>query len=159
MSAVVADSRSTRHAACGDCEQVRDGWIGQPVNSFTSLAYVGGGAIVWRARRRASRRWTLALVALGVGSLGYHGPGTPVGKAVHDASLIAPVIVAVSRLRRPNRHRRSARTLGAVAAAFWSGSRTESRWCRPTSPFQLHGLWHVLSAAAIVTVALGEEPI
>jgi hypothetical protein len=148
---------STTHAACGDCEDVRDGWIGQPVNSATSLAYVAGGFIVWRARRVAHRRWTISLVALGIGSVAYHGPGNRVGKTAHDVSLIAPVLAAGSRLRFANRHRRVAHGLGVAAVATWVMSRTDSRWCRPSSRFQLHGLWHILSASAIVAIALGED--
>lgn len=145
------------HAACGDCEAIRPGLVGQPVNTATSLAYVAGAIAVVQGRGARRWWWVAALTGLGLGSIGYHGPGTRAGKLAHDASLPFALAVAGVGTRRPNRGRRGAGLLGAVAGAIWFVSRTESPLCRPQSRWQWHGAWHVLSAVAITTLARGEE--
>ena len=77
------------HAAVGDCEQVRPGLIGQPINTVTSVAYVV--AATWVHRRGSRRRtlWAVVLTFVGLGSVAYHGPGTRAGKAIHDAANLA----------------------------------------------------------------------
>lgn len=148
---------SSGHAAVGDCEHVRPGPLGQPVNTVTSTAYLLGAA--WVARRPTSRRllWAATLVWVGLGSIGYHGPGTRAGKRLHDSSLVALALLAASSGRRPNRHRVVAAPLGAIAAVVHATTRTGCRACRPDSLFQGHGLWHVLSAASLTLYATGEE--
>lgn len=81
--------------AASDCERCRPGLVAQPVNTASSLAYVAAGAAMVRdARRRPRRRrsevalgW--ATVAVGLGSVAYHGPGGRLGHRAHDASLLA----------------------------------------------------------------------
>ena len=81
--------------AASDCERCRPGPVAQPVNTASSLAYVAAGAALVRdARRRPrARRSEVALgwatVAVGVGSVAYHGPGGRLGQRTHDASLLA----------------------------------------------------------------------
>jgi hypothetical protein len=92
-----------RIVAASDCERVRDGWITQPVNTATSLAYVGAGA--WLARRRhdgpLAGAAATALVLNGIGSVAYHGPGGRVGKWAHDVGLNAvTATLAVGGLAR-----------------------------------------------------------
>src|SRR4029453_9662258 len=68
---------SVRVLALGasDCEALRDGWLGQPVNTLSSVAYVVAGAyVLWRGGPRVP---ALALAAVGVGSVLYHRPMTP----------------------------------------------------------------------------------
>lgn len=146
------------HAARGDCERVRPGPLGQPVNTVTSAAYLVGAA--WLARQPSPRRllWAATLTWVGVGSIGYHGPGTPGGKRLHDSSLVALGVVGASGWRRPNRLRLPAAAITAVAVAIHASTRTGCRACDPDSLVQGHGVWHVLSALAATLVAAGEAP-
>jgi hypothetical protein len=78
--------------------------VTQPANTASGLAYVAAGAAVLvEARRRpatahpgaAAVGWSL--VAVGAGSIAYHGPGGGVGRWLHDASLLAMTgLVALS---------------------------------------------------------------
>lgn len=79
MSRVLAES---------DCERCRPGPISQPVNTVSSLAYVVAGADLLR-RREPDRAFAWSMIGVGVGSVAYHGPGTAVGRWLHDASLIS----------------------------------------------------------------------
>ncbi len=80
--------------AASDCERCRDGAITQPVNTVSSLGFVVAGALVLAARRRKRARppgtvpvgW--AMVAAGLGSIAYHGPGTAFARWLHDATLL-----------------------------------------------------------------------
>ena len=65
----------------------------QPANTASSLAYVAAGAAALAdARRhpardrRGARAVGWSLVAAGLGSVAYHGPGGVVGRWAHDAS-------------------------------------------------------------------------
>lgn len=88
-------SEAPTHVAAADCERCRHGLIAQPVNTVSSLAFVGAGWLALRGTGRARSvdvsqaavGW--AAVAAGLGSAAYHGPGTAVGRYVHDASLLA----------------------------------------------------------------------
>lgn len=78
-----------RHlVAESDCERCRTGWVAQPANAASSLAYVVAGADLL-ARPDPDRPFAWAVIGVGVGSVALHGPGGVVGKWVHDASLIA----------------------------------------------------------------------
>jgi len=70
--------------AIADCERILAGWLGQPVNSLTSFAFVVAGVHVWR---RSHRLVGLASVATGVGSFLFHGPMPPGAEWAHDVSL------------------------------------------------------------------------
>jgi hypothetical protein len=70
----------------GDCERIVHGFLAQPVNAITSLAFVVAGALV--AWRRPDRRFFGLLVALvGVGSFLFHGPMPHRAEWLHDASI------------------------------------------------------------------------
>ena len=71
--------------ADADCELIRDGLFGQPVNSITCVAFlVGGGVLLARPRLR----WVgLALIATGIGSFLFHGPMPPGSEWAHDVTL------------------------------------------------------------------------
>lgn len=74
--------------AASDCEHCRGGLITQPANTVSSLAYVAAGADLLR-RPDPDRAFAWAVIAVGVGSVAYHGPGGVAGKWLHDSSLIA----------------------------------------------------------------------
>ena len=146
------------HAATGDCERVRPGLIGQPVNTASSGAYLVAAAWIWLRHPPRRELWSAVLAAVGLGSIGYHGPGTRSGKALHDGALMALVPVVATALGRPNRHLAAAAAIGASSAALHATTRTGSRACRPDSTWQGHGAWHVASAIAIAWLADGERP-
>ena len=127
----------------GDCERLHDGLIAQPVNTASALAYVAVGAWVTARALRAGASgrpgparapavaFGLAVAAAGIGSVDYHGPGSPAARLLHDGGLYAVVgLVAwheaarrVGQARRagtgapgrlpagPGRHRRRRRLL------------------------------------------------
>ena len=147
----------------GDCERLHDGLIAQPVNTASALAYVAVGAWLLGRRQRVAG---LAVAAAGVGSVDYHGPGSPAARLLHDGSLYLVVgMVAwhevarrvgpgrrVGRARLPPGGRVAYRVALATAAAgaicWWAG-RTASSWCDPDSLLQPHAAWHLLGAVAL----------
>lgn len=136
-----------------DCEALRDGWLGQPVNGVSSLAYVIAGAYVLRQGELLARTLAAALAAVGVGSILYHGPMSPGAELVHDGSIVAlagAVLVAWANhgFRRP-----PVVTLVAfgMAIAINALSRTGAPLCQPSSLLQGHAAWHVLTAIAVAS--------
>jgi hypothetical protein len=157
---------------CSDCERIHDGWLAQPVNALTSLAFVGAAGVVlartWRPaeeRRGEVVAYAAVLALVGAGSVAFHGPQPPGAQAMHDLPI--PILVAAAlgtplvRSSRgldllPGWSRRRGATLAATAVAAlaaYAGGRTGAPTCRPDSPLQLHAAWHALSAAGFVTVA------
>src|SRR5687767_11447029 len=136
-----------------DCEALREGLIAQPANSWSSLAFVV--AAVWLARRSRAveppRRalavaYAATVAANGVGSWLFHGPGTTVGKWLHDGAIVAAVAVTVVTIPAGVREWRSVRAgrrpppwvgAGVFAVLLATGvvvnalSRTGAAWCRP----------------------------
>jgi hypothetical protein len=135
-----------------DCEALRDGWLGQPVNALSSLAYVAAGAYV--LRRGGPAGPALALGAVGIGSVLYHGPMPPGAEAVHDGSIAVLLgAVAMAAWRRRSLPRPPIPALVVLGAAVAANlvSRTGALLCRPGSLVQGHGAWHVLTAVAAGT--------
>jgi hypothetical protein len=132
-----------------DCEALHDGWLGQPVNTLSSLAYVAACAYV--LRRNGPPGAALGLGAVGVGSVLYHGPMPPGAEAAHDGSIaLLAGAVALVAWRRRSLPRPPAPALVALGAAVAVNllSRTGAPLCEPGSLAQGHGAWHVLSATA-----------
>lgn len=134
-----------------DCEALRDGWLAQPVNTLSSLAYIVAGAYLWHRRRDAARAVAVALAAVGVGSVLYHGPGPAGAELAHDGSIVAlvaavPVVAWRRRLARPPA---SALAVGAAAVVLNALTRTGAPLCRPSSLAQGHAAWHALTALAL----------
>jgi hypothetical protein len=126
-----------RVLASSDCEALREGWITQPANTISSLAYVGVGVgLVHEARhrppdqRRAACTAAVALAAVGLGSVAYHGPGGVLGRRLHDASIVAATgFLALGDLQRVRRRPRPGpRELAALAglALGSTGPRTSA---------------------------------
>jgi hypothetical protein len=146
----------------GDCERLHDGLIAQPVNTASALAYVAVGAWLLARRRPV---FGLAVAAAGVGSVDYHGPGSPAARLLHDGSLYLVVgMVAwhevarrVGRVRLAPGRRviyRAALVAAAAGAACWWAGRTASPLCDPDSLLQPHAAWHLLGAAALAAWAV-----
>ena len=148
----------------GDCERLHDGLIAQPVNTASALAYVAVGA--WLAGRGLRRdhggmaAFGLAVAAAGIGSVDYHGPGSPAARLLHDGGLyaVAGYVAWTEVARRARRVRlapgrrasyRLALAAAAAGVACWWAGRTASPWCDPDSLLQPHAAWHLLGAAAL----------
>jgi hypothetical protein len=71
--------------ASGDCELIRDGFWGQPVNALSSLAFVLVG--LWLLRSRPVLGWLSC--GVGVGSFLFHGPMPVWAEWAHDVALAA----------------------------------------------------------------------
>ncbi len=132
-----------------DCELLRDGLLGQPANTLSSLAYLAAGAYV--LRRGGPAAMAVALAAVGVGSVLYHGPMPPGAAAVHDGSIAALLgAAAVVAWHRRSFPRPPATALIALGAAIVVNvlTRTGAPLCRPDSLAQGHAIWHVTTAFA-----------
>jgi hypothetical protein len=196
-----------------DCEVLGTGDLAQPVNAITSFAYVAVGLIIAvLAVRSRGPRWesllfALLLVAVGLGSVAFHGPQPDGARLMHDlpilltalfmlvhdlrvlwpaaswsvfpiaaiaatalavasadagvaatgivlvAVAVAEIVIYRRRLRPQNLLQQRRADIAiiivvAAGAASWLLGRTDSPACDPDSVFQLHGLWHALSATA-----------
>ena len=156
---------------CSDCERLRDGWLAQPVNALTSLAFVGAAGLVLArrggpgGRHREVLAYSALLALVGAGSVAFHGPQPPGAKAMHDLPI--PMLIGLAAgtpvVRRSRRGvpapgwsaRRGAVRAGVAGAAglAYAGGRTGARTCDPDSLLQLHGAWHILAALGFVDVA------
>jgi len=132
-----------------DCEALHEGWLGQPVNTVSSLAFVLAGVYVLRAG--GSRPAAAALGAVGVGSVLYHGPMPSWAEVVHDGSIAALPAVLVVEWRRGRLPRPPLSAVLTFAAAVLVNvlTRTDAPLCDPDSVVQGHAVWHVLTALAL----------
>jgi hypothetical protein len=207
-----------------DCERIGEGFLGQPVTALTSLAYVAVGALLLRralaARSTALVVYATTIVAIGIGSIAFHGPMPSWGRFAHDFSiaavlafvigydvalvrgtgvhtalagfglmlgacaivlaiwpdssnaldsvLVVGAVIAEIAVARSPRRLASARGLirapavwilgGAVlaiGAALNALGRTDAPLCDADSLVQLHGVWHVLTAAILWVYGTG----
>jgi hypothetical protein len=130
---------------------LRGGWLGQPVNALSSLAYVVAGGYVLRRGGRGALVPAIALGAVGAGSVLYHGPMPTGAELAHDGSIVALAVAApLSWLRRaPRRPPAAALVVGAAAIVVNLLTRTGAPLCQPDSVLQGHAAWHILTATAI----------
>jgi len=127
---------------------------GAPASAAESLAVIATMAwlAVWASSRpdvRAVWVWLATVAAAGL-VIGI-APATRHGLT---AAAIAAFAVGAIRNPRLRRDRRMATALGIFSGALvvYVLSRTGGPWCDPASPIQGHGLWHLLSALALVFV-------
>jgi hypothetical protein len=149
----------TGHVAASDCEAIRPGRIGQPVNTVSSLAFVAAAVPIVRAARSGRPAWFAVAAAAaveGLGSVAYHGPGGRRAKQLHDAGIVALVLTISAAVARDGPTARvGPRTAGltATAVALHALSRTGGPLCSCHSPLQGHAVFHVLAAAALTAAA------
>lgn len=104
-----------------DCELLHSGLFVQPVNALTSLAFVVVGLAVASCGRRDRASTAIGfaalLVAVGLGSVAFHGPQLPGAQPLHDTSihLLLAFVVLYRVGRRPAPV--SLRALATVGAA------------------------------------------
>ncbi|CAN5219161.1 hypothetical protein BH18ACT5_BH18ACT5_11860 [soil metagenome] len=91
--------------AAADCEAIGSGFLGQPANALTTVAFVLVG--LWILYAHPGARWTgIALMATGIGSFLFHGPMPSGNEWAHDVSLawlLAMVAGAGTRWERLTR--------------------------------------------------------
>jgi hypothetical protein len=116
-----------RHPTVGetDCENLGAGFLAQPVNALTSLAYCVVGVVVivlaWRWQRWRARTviFGACLIATGIGSVLFHGPQPSGSKFLHDVPIVLALLLMalhnLSLIVAPFRH--VAATFGVVALA------------------------------------------
>lgn len=146
-----------RHPAVGDGERLHPGAIAQPANTISALALVVAGAVPLEVTTGpAQQALRILLLANGIGSVGFHGPGDRGSKILHDVSLWAMIGLLGGGLARtavstPGRLRAAVPGLAlfGAGAAVNAITRTGARWCRPDARLQGHALWHLTSAAAV----------
>lgn len=111
-----------------DCEVFSDGWLLQPVNAMSSLAFSLAGALViaWARRAEGHERTLrvivgLSMVMTGLGSFLFHGFDSPVAQFLHDITFLVTIwilaVINVSETRRWSRHVGWG-TVGIGAVAF-----------------------------------------
>lgn len=82
----VLDEAMASDFGSSDCERIREGFLRQPVNALTSLAFLPAGILV--ALRRPDRReMAAAICSVGVGSFLAHGPGGTGSHWLHDVTI------------------------------------------------------------------------
>jgi hypothetical protein len=86
-----------------DCEALDPGWLAQPVNTLTSLAYVAAGLVIVArglrfepGRRLIQVVYGATLVFVGVGSVAYHGPQPAWARFAHDLSIVAILLLILA---------------------------------------------------------------
>lgn len=148
-----------------DCEAIVAGFLGQPANAVSSLAFVLAGIVVM-VRVRTIAGWLMAgaLVFAGAGSVLYHGPMPSWAEILHDLGILS-LVAALGATLLPVLVRRKARqglvrrlalplVLLALAAVALVLGRTGGPWCRPEVWWQAHAAWHLLAASGLGGVAL-----
>ena len=79
-----------------DCEIVGGGWLVQPINAWSSLAYAAVGMALIASTSQAPRSdrtlrvaFGVLMVATGIGSFLYHGPQPAAAGFAHDITFLA----------------------------------------------------------------------
>lgn len=79
-----------------DCEEIRDGFLSQPINAWSSLSFSVVGLFivlsVWHAsgqERMARVVFGLLMIATGIGSFLFHGPQPAGSHFAHDITFLA----------------------------------------------------------------------
>ncbi|MGH8911599.1 MAG: hypothetical protein ACRDVD_03730 [Acidimicrobiia bacterium] len=124
--------------AIADCERILDGFLGQPVNALTSLAFIGAGVLV---AVRSRRVWlATALMAVGIGSFLFHGPMPAGAQWAHDVSVAWLLVVAGTSTSRWER-------LGRWPALMALGM---LMWLMPVAADPVAALASVIAVGAIL---------
>ncbi len=110
-----------------DCEFLGDGWLAQPVNALSSLAYVLIGMAIAVAAARSTRVhngslvYAGCLVAVGLGSVAFHGPQINGSQTMHDLPILLTVLFMLNHDRlvlRPDSSRELVTFAGVALVAL-----------------------------------------
>jgi hypothetical protein len=102
--------------AAADCELIGSGFLGQPVNALTTVAFVVAGIVI--LTMRPDRTWIgVASIATGLGSFLFHGPMPPGSEWAHDLTL-AWLLLTVAIDPLPHRSRWALLGLGVLGVLF-----------------------------------------
>ena len=161
--------------ADSDCEQLHSGWLAQPANAVSALAFVVVGAWLLLDSRRvgAGRGLVIAtsvgMISAGVGSVAYHGPQPGWAHVVHDLSALLLAVLVIGHttwlLLLPGRRREvvaacgSVLPWGVVAVTAYVAGRSGSPLCHPATIWQPHALWHIFSAVTIGALGRAVRPV
>jgi hypothetical protein len=81
-----------------DCEAFHDGWLLQPVNAWSSLAFAvaGIGVMAWARRVEGHERslriiFGLVMIATGIGSFLFHGFDSSIAQFLHDITFLTAI--------------------------------------------------------------------
>jgi len=87
-----------------DCETIGEGWLAQPANAISSMAYVGFGLwlVVRALRNRGEETATqvifgITVASVGLGSVAFHGPMPPGARLLHDLTIAAVFAMIAAR--------------------------------------------------------------
>jgi hypothetical protein len=77
-----------------DCERIGHGFLAQPANALSSIAYLVAGALLLQRAlagrpRAALAAYSATVIGTGLGSAAYHGPMPSWGRFAHDLSIAA----------------------------------------------------------------------
>jgi hypothetical protein len=127
------------------------------VHDLALLAMVGYVA-GWHLGRLVERAGAGAVAGSGAATLvgaaawpWYRGAGSLVAASAVAATAVSEV--AARRRGAPAVWTGSLLAAAAVAAVAWLAGRTGSPLCDPGSPYQLHALWHLLTAYVVAAWA------
>jgi hypothetical protein len=117
---------------------------------------VAAVAAVLAAREWSDRSPPVLLVPVAGAVAAAAAAGTA---ALNIVTIVLAAIAVAGAVRLGRRRDRDSRLLAATTvllasggAAWWLG-RSGGRWCSPEGPIVLHGVWHVLAAAAVAAGA------
>ena len=147
--------------ALSDCEASTGGFLGQPLNTLSSVVFLIAAVSVFRRRldRPLALLMAAALGVVGAGSVLYHGPGGVWAHQVHDwgVALVGAVgvaaVVVACRVGLARRLLLPLSILGIGALAHVAG-RTGGLLCDPGSWLQPHAAWHFLAAGGLAVLGL-----
>ncbi|MGI9615946.1 MAG: ceramidase domain-containing protein [Acidimicrobiales bacterium] len=80
-----------------DCEVLHDGWVAQPVNTVTSLAYLIPAAwLIWKRPcgggvTRLAVGFAVSVAFIGIGSVALHGPQGWGAQWLHDVPIVTTI--------------------------------------------------------------------
>lgn len=127
--------------ALRDCEAVVSPFLGQPVNTLTTLAFVAGGIVI---ALRSERVWVgIASMATGLGSFLFHGPMPAPAEWAHDFTLAWLLLVVAATGRRWERWSRVPGLMSVAAICAVPGA---------ADPLGV-----VLATAAVVSILMGDH--
>ena len=155
--------------ARSDCERLHSGWLAQPVNTASCAAFFAVGCWLLARGRTGDHLGVLvsgavAVTAVGVGSIVYHGPQPDWADPVHSSSVIGLAFVLIAQTihliagdPRTNVVPAWKAAGGWIAAGIvaYTLGRTGSSWCRPEALLQAHAGWHVLVAVGVGRIVAG----